>query len=374
MTPGIGASAPTGRKLGRLPAYRERMRRRHTGPLALLLLAGIAGRMPAAAAPVPTCDPLTPVALVPSLVAFASSRGIPLEGIVVAAERSVPQKGDQVVVLLALENGGTIEQWLVRVEADDLTKKEQTMKPWPDDVIHTSTGLHLHYPKTPTALLVELTGPFSVGSTQQPDAPTQARSLVSREYLDLGIAQFCRSALQIVPRLEAATITDFHYSGSTSIPSAEIVARDKQAAAAFGLTPEEERLFFSVYFSLQTFFSAAMAIPGNQHVLEQVIQKPSVWSVVTHFGVRTSLSFNWQDVKVAPDGKAAVQQPVYLLPVRLSLNSTLAVRANLAVSEPRPPLQTSAGILAICAEHPTVVDRRLFIRVLSARRAATPGS
>ena len=248
------------------------------------------------------------------------------------------------------------------------------MKPWPDDVIHTSTGLHLHYPNTPTALLVELTGPFSAGSTRQPGAPAKARSLVSREYLDLGIAQFCRSALQIVPRLDAAAVTDFHYSGSSSIPSAEIVARGKQAAAAFGLTSEEERLFFSVYFALQTFFSAAMAIPGNQHVLEPVIQKPSVWSVVRHFGVRTNLSFSWQDVQVAPEGKAAVHQPVYLLPVRLSLNNILAVKANLAVSEPRPPLQASAGILAICAEHPTATDRRLFIRVLSARRAATPGS
>ena len=129
-----------------------------------------------------------------------------------------------------------------------------------------------------------------------------------------------------------------------------------------------------MYFALQTFFSAAMAIPGNQHVLEPVIQKPSVWSVVRHFGVRTNLSFSWQDVQVAPEGKAAVHQPVYLLPVRLSLNNILAVKANLAVSEPRPPLQASAGILAICAEHPTATDRRLFIRVLSARRAATPGS
>jgi hypothetical protein len=311
---------------------------------------------------------------VPSLVAYASSHGIPLEAIAVPVEGAVPQKGDEVVILLDLEKGGTTEQWLVRVETDDLTKKEQTMKPWPDDVIHTSTGLHLHYANTPAALRVELTGPFSAGSARQPGAPAQARSLVSREYLDLGIAQFCRSALQIVPRLNAAAITDFVYSGGTSTPSAEAVARGKKTAAAFGLTSGEERLFFSVYFALQTFFSAAMAIPGNQHVLEQVIQKPSVWSVVRHFGVHTALSFNWQDVQVEPEGKAAVPRPVYLLPVRLSLNNVLAVRASLAVTEPRPPLQAGAGILAICAEHPTATDRRLFIRVLSARRGATPGS
>jgi hypothetical protein len=350
------------------------MRRHHAGPFSLVFLACIAGRVPAAVAPDATCDPLTPLALVPSLVAFASNQGIPLEGIAVAAEGAVPQKGDQVVALLALEKGSTIEQWLVRVEADDLTKKEQAMKPWHDDVMHSTTGLHLHYSKTPTALRVELTGPFSVGSTRQPGAPEQARSLVSREYLDLGIASYCRSAQQIAKRKQAAGITDIFYTGSTSIPSAETVARGKKAADAIGLTADEERLTFSVYFALRAFFGAASEIPGNQHVLEQVIQKPSVWSVIRHFGVAIGLQWDDESVQVAPEGNVAVQQPVYLLPVRLSLNNVLAVKANLAVCEPRPPLQTSAGILAICAEHPTATDRRLFIRVLSARRAATPVS
>lgn len=321
-----------------------------------------------------SCDPLTPAAPMPSLVTFASSHGIPLTGIAVRAEGAVPQEGDQVVFLLALEEGGSTQQWLVRLETDALTKKEQALKPLRDDVIHTSTGLHLHYANTRTALRVELFGPFGGGSTPRPGAPERARSLVSREYLDLGIAQFCRSALQIAPRLEAAGVTDFAYSGSTSIPTAAAVARGKQTAAALGLTPEEERLYFSVYFALRTFFEAAMQIPGNQHVLEQVIQKPSLWSVVSHFGVKTTFTYGWQDVQVAPEGTDAVQQPVYLLPVLLSLNDAPAVKANLAVSEPRPPLQTGAGILALCAEHPTATDRRLFIRMLSARRGATSGS
>ncbi len=351
------------------------MRLHHTSPFFVVLLASIAGRVPAAAAvPRIACDPLARVALAPSLVAFASSHGISLEGIDVPVEGAVPQKGDQIVFLLALEKDGTTKQWLVRLETDDLTKKEQAMKPLAEDVIYTSTGLHLQYPNTRTALLVELIGPFSTGSTRQPGAPEQARSLVSREYLDLGIAQYCRSALQVTKRKQAAGITDFHYSGSASIPSAEIVARGKKAAAAFGLTPEEERLSFSVYFALRTFFGAASEIPGNQHVLEQVIQKPSVWSVIRHLGVAVGLEWEPERVQVAPEGTAGVQQPVYLLPVLLSLNNTPAVKANLAVSESLPPLQASAGILAVCAEHPTATDRRLFIRMLSARRAATPGS
>jgi hypothetical protein len=354
--------------------YRDRMRLRHAGPFSLILFACIAGRVPAAAAPGVTCDPLTPVAPVPSLVAFASSHGIPLEGIDLPAEGAVPHKGDQVVFVLALEKGGTTTQWLARLETDDLTKKEQTMTPLPDDVIHTSTGLHLHYPNTRTALGVEFIGPFSAGSTRQPDTPEHARSLVSREYLDLGIARFCRSALQRKERLQAAGITDkLEYSASTSMFSAEAVARGKQSAAAFDLTQDDEWLYFSVIFALETFFEAASDAPGNQHVLEQVVKKPSVWSVIRQLGVHTGFKFGGSSVQIAPEGKAAVQQPVYLLPVLLSLNNVPAVRANLAVTEPRPPLQAGAGILAVCAEHPTETDRRLFIRVLSARRAAPSG-
>jgi hypothetical protein len=312
------------------------------------------------------------VAPLASLVAFASSRDIPLAGIAAPAEGAVPRTGDQVVILLALEAGGATRQWLVRLEADDLTKKERALKPLREDVIHTSTGLHLRYPNTRTALRAGLYGPFSGESSPQPADAGQVRSLVSREYLDLGIAPYCRSALQIAPRVRAAGITDSFYSGSTSVPSAEVVARGQRAAAAFGLTPEEERLNFSVYFALRAFFEAAMEIPGDRQILEQVMQKPSVWSVISHFGVKVTFTYGWQDVTVAPDGKAAVRQPVYLLPVRLSMNDVPAVNANLAVTEPHPPLQAGAGILAICAEHPTSADRRLFIRVLSARRAATP--
>lgn len=95
--------------------------------------------------------------------------------------------------------------------------------------------------------------------------------------------------------MHAAGITDSFYSGATSVPSAETVARGRQTAAAFALTPDEERLNFSVYFALRTFFEAARAIPGNQHVLEQVIRKPSVWSVVKHFGVDITFSYAWED-------------------------------------------------------------------------------
>jgi len=340
--------------------------------LFLVLFAGLVARLPAADPTALTQSPFASPAPLPSLVAFAASHHIPLEGIAVAADSAVAHQGDQVVLLLTLEKAGAAPQWLVRVSHDDLTDQERKMKPWPEELMHTATGLDLRFANSPTALRVEFIGPFSAG-LKEPPASRQARTLVSREYLELGIAHYCQSALQIMPRLQAAGLAEPAYYGGPSVLSAEAVAQGKKVAAAFGLTPAEERLAFSVFFALRTFFSAAMEIPACQDVLEQVIQKPSAWSVLSSLGVSTNFKYGWQEVRSAPDGPVALAQPVYLLPLRVSLNNTLAVKATLAVTVPHPPLQACAGIVALCAEHPTVPDRRLFLRVLSARRAAPAG-
>lgn len=349
--------------------------RRLRGATSLLMgLVGLAGRLLAADQPGLTRDPLTAIAPLPSLMAFATARQIPVEGITVASDGAASRPGDQVVLLLTLETAGVSQQWLVRLETDALTAKERALKPLPTDVIHTSTGLELNYPNTRTALRVEFSGPFQAGAAGPAPSSRQARALVSQEYLDLGIARYCETALQIMPRALAAGLTTMpRYNGGSSRFSAEAVAEGKRAVAPLGLVPEEERLAFSVYFALRTFFSAAMEIPACQEVLEQVIQKPSVWSVLGRFGVSSNFEYGWHEVQIAPGVTVAGEQPVFLLPLRVALNATPAVKATLAVTAPRPPLQTAAGIIALCAEHPTAPDRRLFIRALSARRAASDG-
>ena len=96
---------------------------------------------------------------------------------------------------------------------------------------------------------------------------------------------------------------------------------------------------------------------------------PSVWSVITHAGMRMDLSYAWMDVQEIGGSQVGAARPVYQFPLRVYLNGALGTKTTLAVSSPRPPLQTCAGILAMCVEHPTDGSRRLFIRVLAARRA-----
>lgn len=339
----------------------------------LALLAAFAFRATAAEERQSPADPFTEVKPVPTLVAFASDHQIPLTGIDLAEAGAATRKGDEVTLLVTLFKGAAAQQWLACVAADDLTETELRLKPPRDAVINTSTGRALRYATTRTALRIRFIGPFSPDSStarerNEPALVKEARTLVSPEYLNAGFDSYCRSALEIAPRIKAAGVKPYYTAGSLPRAPEELKAA-KPFNDAVHLTPEEERLEFGVYFSVTTFFSAAIEVAAFRDVLEQVVKMPSVWSVITHAGMRMDLSYAWMDVQEIGGSQVGAARPVYQFPLRVYLNGALGTKTTLAVSSPRPPLQTCAGILAMCVEHPTDGSRRLFIRVLAARRA-----
>jgi len=329
----------------------------------------------AADAPLPTRDPLTDLPINPALQAYAGAHAIPLQGIDRTGADPVARPGDEVILLLALQQPAGFDQWLVRLRYEKPDANRGENRALPEDRIYTSTGLDLHYPNSPAALEVEFIGPFPAAtSPQQKPAATAvktARAVVSAESLRQGMAEYARSSLEIRERLQAAGIANPKYFGSSNKLSAAETAAGREAAAAFQLSPAEERLAFSVVFSLRSFFMAASGIPACADLMEKVIQKPSLWSLATNLGLNTNFKYGWHHVQAVPADRVDVSTPAYFIPVQLSLNDRLAVKATFVATLPQPPLQTSAGILAICAEHPTDDTKRLFIRVLSARRTKT---
>lgn len=339
-----------------------------------MLLAVVAPRLAATSEPpLPaTQDPLTEIAPIVSLQTFAAAHGLPLAGLDLAAEGAAPRKGDQVTLLVTLYDGTAFRQWLACLETDDLTEKERAMKPPDDATINTSTGLALRYTTTQSALRIKFIGPFDPTSATAPTPDKslikEARTLVSPEYLASGFDRYCRAALAITPRVNAIAIKPFYSAGSAP-RSAEVLKRAKPFTDAVQLTPEEERLTFGVYFSVMTFFSTAMEIDAFEDVLGQVVDKPSLWSLAKNRGLRVDLNFWWMWVQNVAADRTGVALPAYRFPIKIFMNGALGVTSTLAVTMPRPPLEACAGILAICAEHPTEPGRRVFIRLLAARRA-----
>ena len=316
-----------------------------------------------------TRDPLTDMAISPALFAYARSHSIPLHGIELTGETEPPRKGDETIFLLSLQEGRGFKQWLVRLRYDDLNPRKNETRPLPADTMFTSTGLELTFVNTPAALAVQLIGPFLPGEeTPGRISLKSGRALVGAESLQQGMDQYARSSLAIAARLKAAGIGRPNYGGSSRRPSAKEVESGRHEAATFQLTPEEERLAFSVFFSLRSFFTAANEIPACREILEQVVQKPSLWSIAGNLGVGANFEYGWQEVETVAEDPIGLHAPAYRVPVRVYLNGKPAVKSTIIVSTTRPPLRTSAGIVAICAEHPTEEGRRLFLRLLSARR------
>jgi hypothetical protein len=326
----------------------------------------LASSLIAAEKPPITASPLTRVAPNAALATYAAAHGIPLQGVGLAGEATAPQPGDTTVFLLSLQQPAGFRQWLVRLTTDTLKGAE--MSPLKEDRIYTSTGLELVYSNPPAALNVEFIGPFDPVDAKTP-VVTRSRQLVSAESLRIGMAQYCASSIGIAGRLQSAGIREPLFYGGGDRPPADVVAKGKIAAAAFGLTPDEERLAFSVFFSLRSFFEAATNIPAARAVLEQVMQKPSLWSLASNLGLDANFRYGWEEVRAVPANTLVPDSALHLMPVRLALNGKPAAKFTFAVTTTRPPLNNSAGIVALCAEHPTDASKRLFIQLLSARPA-----
>ena len=121
---------------------------------------------------------------------------------------------------------------------------------------------------------------------------------------------------------------------------------------------------------------ALLRVVQNDEVLKDyfwlVVQKPSVWSVISELGIRASLFTPLE--KSAPigplPGHIPPTSPAYAMPMRISVNDTPALLADVLVVGPGRPYSLCGGIIAASARHPTDNDLRLDIQLLAARNGS----
>jgi len=109
-------------------------------------------------------------------------------------------------------------------------------------------------------------------------------------------------------------------------------------------------------------------------ILWQVIEKPSVWSVVTNLGVDVMLRPSFHRVTRARSPVPTVLEPTWRLPLALEVNNTPALNLDLLVTDSTPPFALAGGLLGATARHPTNPTLELSLLLLSARNVRTvPG-
>lgn len=118
---------------------------------------------------------------------------------------------------------------------------------------------------------------------------------------------------------------------------------------------------------------ALLDVVQNDSVLEeyfwQVVQKPSVWSVIAGFGVTASLTASLEKsvlVRELPPGLPAAGQ-AYAMPLRVDVNGDPALVADVISVDAQRPFALCGGIVAASARHPGDEGLRFDVQLLAAR-------
>ncbi|MCR9247644.1 MAG: hypothetical protein NXI31_21675 [bacterium] len=118
---------------------------------------------------------------------------------------------------------------------------------------------------------------------------------------------------------------------------------------------------------------ALLDVVQNDEVLEdyfwEVVQKPSIWSVIAGFGVRASLTASLE--KSVPVQALPAPLPptvkAFAMPLRVDVNDTAALVADVIAVDAQRPYALCGGIIAATARHPSIEDLTFGVQLLAAR-------
>ncbi len=105
-------------------------------------------------------------------------------------------------------------------------------------------------------------------------------------------------------------------------------------------------------------------------LLWEVVERPSLWSVVKNLGAKVVLRPRFQAVRKAASPVPGVPVATWRLPISLYVNDEPALHVDLFVADPSPPFALGGGVLGATARHPTRPDLEFSLRLLSARRGS----
>jgi len=141
-------------------------------------------------------------------------------------------------------------------------------------------------------------------------------------------------------------------------------------AACRGDGPAETRRAIS---ALRSVLHVVRGSAALRALLWQVVDLPSLFSLLWHFGVKVSLAENFAgSQRGAATALGAATVATWEAPLELRLNGAPALRCRVLVTDPDAPWALCAGIVAIQAASPSHPERTVTMRLLGARRGAPP--
>ncbi|MGH8019873.1 MAG: hypothetical protein ACREIA_16660 [Opitutaceae bacterium] len=307
------------------------------------------------------------------LAAAASDLGIETSSFELVRTPDEPRIGDSVTGLVTLIEPRQTRQWMVELKIGALDVEEN--KPPEPLTLYSSSGNEFSFESANAAVDVRTLGPLAVSGKRNDgalDKVTEARAVVNREFLALGFDRACRTVIRLKEARQAGRIEANERFGFAVEPyEPEEIAVGKDIVERAGLTSEDERAFAATFPALMTYVQLVRQTKGLSGILEAVVERPSIWSIILRFG-RITWNLRFESAWVEPVDPVILGlprgTPTHQLPFTLLLNDQPALDCMLVVLPPNPPMLTSAGIVGLMARRPESDERLLVIRVLAARR------
>lgn len=149
------------------------------------------------------------------------------------------------------------------------------------------------------------------------------------------------------------------------------------AAAASGGTGLPEEPLREV--SVRPMVDATIAMMALLNVVQEdsalaeyfwfVVEKPSIWSVITGMGVHATLAMPFEESVPAtslPPGLPAAER-AFVSPLQIEVNGSPALFVDVVVIDAARPYSLCGGMVAAVARHPTRPDVTLELQLLGAR-------
>jgi len=320
--------------------------------------------------------PLGSAKLAPSLRALAEREKLPLTRTVDSTD-SRPLAGDGIVAWIGYGDGARVEQWLLRLRRAIPTKQESS-RSGKEVKRYLSWGPVETYASNNEVLDLWLAGPVeeaadAAGAADKVPVHT-ARVPVAADFLRLGLDTEVLLQRKIAHAMEAhPKIRSWHMYSLGEPITQKAIDEAKPIVALLGLTPEEERLWPGSFVALEAFYHLGMDTPGLRDICEQVVAKPTLWKLMklatgTHFTTRFG---GGGEINPAGTGLLQVSTPAFQCPVTFSFDKEEMVYLEMVVTSPRPPLDTSAGIIGMIAVHPKE-HKRVVQMILIGTERGTP--
>jgi hypothetical protein len=322
---------------------------------------------------------LAKATLAPTLRAAAERDGINLTA--KDAGEGLGQEGDAVLAWIGATRGSRFQQWLIQLKRGTLTGAEARTHHPHDVNKYLSWGPVVTFKSEVEPLDLWIAGPVEIDGKSATVAtiPTirRTRVFVPAAYLRLGLDQSERVDQQIIRRTKQIQKEDPSFSlghiyALEKPIKPENIAWAKPVAERIGFTPDMERAWIGGYVALQAFYQLANDESVLREIAEIAVEKPPVWKLAkVALGGHFMTSFGGGDqgpIDPAAFGLLPVGLESFDVPYSFSLAKDLIVRGWMVVTAPTPPLDVTAGILALSAIHPKDPSRVVEIRLISSMR------